>query len=240
MPVFLSVSTSRRIWLPTGGGDGAALRSCVADPSVRVNLKVTWLLQPPAPPSPPSPPPPPPSPPSPPPSPPEIPFTLLDLSGPDVTTHARLRMASPTDNYAADTVIYWDGNSATDRDFVLLKFDLSSVAGYDVQKAVFHYTVYNEGNLAEMHEMKVDWNMNDVTYTNLPMPTGTWPFPSDAMDALWGPTVNDLPGGSGPHSVDVTASVQSWLGGAPNFGWCKATIEPPPPCHTRAMLIVSA
>ena len=128
------------IWRPTGGGDGANLRACNADPNVRVNLRVVHLVTAPQPPSPPSPPPPPPSPPSPPPSPPQVPFSEMTLSGPSVTSHARLRAkAGETDkNYADEKVVFWDGNSATDIDFVLLKYDLASVAGYEIERAYLH------------------------------------------------------------------------------------------------------
>ena len=83
--------------------------------------------------------------------------------------------------------------------------------------------------MAEMHELKVDWDMATVTYDSLPMPQGSWPHagvPCSAtpcvtqadMDALYGPTVNDLPGGKGPHTVDVTSSIRDWLSGTPNYG----------------------
>ena len=29
--------------------------------------------------------------------------------------------------------------------------------------------------MAEMHELKVDWDMATVTYDSLPMPQGSWP-----------------------------------------------------------------
>jgi Tol biopolymer transport system component len=143
----------------------------------------------------------------------------MSLSGAAVTYHARLRSAYPDSNYATSEYVYWDGNSATNRDFVLLKFDLSSISGLPIEKTLLHYTVYNEGNTAEMHELKVDWDMDTVTYNSLPMPDTAWPFSQADSDALYGPSVNDMPGAEGPHTVDVTASIASWLAGAPNYGW---------------------
>ena len=215
---YLPVSAG--IWIPTGGGDGTNLRACNAPADRRVNLHVVYLLAPPAPPSPPSPPPPPPAPPSPPPSPPQNPFSTMTISGPDVTQHGRLRSSSGyrDSNYASSTLIYWDGNTATNRDFVTLKFDLAALSGYTIERAYLHYRVGNEGNLAEMHELRVNWDMSNVTYNNLPLPAGAWPWSHAEADALYGPSVNDLPGATGDHTVDVTASVSRWLSGTPNYG----------------------
>ena len=102
-----------------------------------------------------------------------------------------------------------------------MKFDLSVLApGQLVSRATFHYTVYDAGDAAEMHEFRVNWNMSNVTYANVPMPTAGFPFPQAATLGLWGPSVNDLSGApAGRKSVDVTFSVNRWLSGTPNYGW---------------------
>ena len=155
----------------------------------------------------------------------------VSLSGAAVTSHARLRSAYPDANYATSTYIYWDGNSATDRDFVLLKFDLSSVPPSSIARAELTYSVANGGNQADLHRLKVGWDMASVTYNSLPMPSTAWPFSQADADALYGPSVNDLPGSSpGPHTVDVTASVAAWLDGTPNYGWIAVpTVSAPAP-----------
>ena len=108
-----------------------------------------------------------------------------------------------------------------DDDFILMKFDLSVLApGQLVSRATFHYTVYDAGDAAEMHEFRVNWNMSNVTYANVPMPTAGFPFPQAATRGLWGPSVNDLSGApAGRKSVDVTFSVNRWLSGTPIYGW---------------------
>ena len=207
------------IFLPTGGGDGAALRGCNAPAAVRVNLQVTCALQPPAPPSPPSPPPPPPLPPSPPPSPPVLPYSTITLDGAAHAEDTRIRLGYPTSNYGSDSVVYWVGSSDTDRDFVLLKFELSSVPtdAYVALATLRWTTTSDEGNLAVMHELRVGWSESNATYANLPMPA-SYPFTAAQADAIYGPSVNDMPGSSGSHAVDVTPSITRWLGGTPNHG----------------------
>ena len=119
----------------------------------------------------------------------------------------------------------------TDRDFVLLKFDLSSVPPSSIARAELTYSVANGGNQADLHGLKVGWDMASVTYNSLPMPSTAWPFSQADADALYGPSVNDLPGSSpGPHTVDVTASVAAWLDGTPNYGWIAVpTVSAPAP-----------
>ncbi|KOO53646.1 hypothetical protein Ctob_015816, partial [Chrysochromulina tobinii] len=122
-------------------------------------------------------------------------------------------------NYATAAEVFWDGNSAADFDFVLMKFDLSALSGMaPISRALFRYTVSNEGDQAEMHEFRRGWNASTVTYNNS-MPAPPWPFPAAVIDTLWGPTVNDLPGNVATHTVDVTPSINRWLTGTPNHGW---------------------
>eukprot|EP00900_Chrysochromulina_parva_P013120 jgi/Chrpa1/21809/Chrysochromulina_OHIO_Genome00025890-RA len=210
------------IWMPSpqalgGSGDGSQMRACSAPPDRRVNLVVLAAQQPPRPPSPPARPPPPPPPPSPPPSPPRAPFTVLQIRNAE---HAWLRKVAPTTNYATATEVFWDGNSATDADFVLMRFDLSALSGMaPISRALFRYTVSNVGDQAEMHEFRRSWTASTVTYNSIPMPSTNWPFSQATIDTLWGPTVNDLAGNVATHSVDVTPSINRWLTGTPNHGW---------------------
>ena len=94
------------IWLPTGGTGGSQIRACNAPADRRINLAIIAMVLPPMPPSPPATPPPPPRPPSPPPRPPaDSVMTIVNAE------HARLRMTSPTTNYATSTEVQWDNNS---------------------------------------------------------------------------------------------------------------------------------
>jgi hypothetical protein len=96
------------IFIPTGG-DGVQMRSCDSPPNVRINLVVVAGIQPPMPPSPPARPPPPPPPPSPPPSPPIAPYSVRMIGN---AQHASLQKSNPLNNYASNTGVFWDANSA--------------------------------------------------------------------------------------------------------------------------------
>ena len=96
------------IFIPTAG-DGAQMRSCDSPPNVRIHLVVAAGIQPPRPPSPPARPPPPPPPPSPPPSPPIAPYTVRMIGN---AQHASLRKFYALNNYATNTGVFWDANSA--------------------------------------------------------------------------------------------------------------------------------
>eukprot|EP00900_Chrysochromulina_parva_P005706 jgi/Chrpa1/15136/Chrysochromulina_OHIO_Genome00023491-RA len=208
------------IWMPSpqslgGSGDSSSMRSCNAPADRRVNLAIAATILPPMPPSPPATPPPPPRPPSPPPPRPAAQVRTIGNA-----EHAWLRKVVPTTNYAGTTDIYWDANSATDVDFVLMRFDLSTLpSGLTVDRALFSYLVSNEGEQAEMHEFRRTWAMNTATYNSIPMPSATWPFPQATIDTLWGPSVNDMHGNVARHTLDVTPSINRWLSGTPNYGW---------------------
>ncbi|KOO35629.1 hypothetical protein Ctob_015906, partial [Chrysochromulina tobinii] len=124
--------------------------------------------------------------------------------------HARLRMTAPAINFATATETVWDGNSATDVDFALIKFDLSALSGMaPISRALFRYTVSNPGDVAEMHEFRRGWNASTVTYNNLPMPQMPLPFPLAVIDTYWGPSVNDVftPLAGATLTLDVTPSI---------------------------------
>ncbi|KOO36041.1 hypothetical protein Ctob_016006, partial [Chrysochromulina tobinii] len=92
-------------------------------------------------------------------------------------------MVAPTTNYATATEVFWDGNSAIDVDFVLMRFDLSALSVMaPISRALFRYTVTNPGDAAEMHEFRRGWNASNVTYNSLPMPQMPLPFPTALID----------------------------------------------------------
>jgi len=211
------------IFVPTGGNDGSQIRSCTSPPDRRLNLLVYYQHAPPAPPSPPSRPPSPPRPPPKPPPPPPPPLQTLTITGPSASRSTWIRSTQPTTAQAPtpDNVIWWDGNTAdeTDRDYVLLWFDISGIPANRFQSARLGYFIggagNSPGNMGELHDLLVPWNMN-TSYSSLPyVPTNI----TGGSSSTYGAAEHNLPCASGPHSVDVTDSVTSWLSGTPNFGW---------------------
>lgn len=107
---------------------------------------------------------------------------------------------------------WWDGpfsvpTSSTSG--ILIKFDLTGLSSVSLG-ATLHYYVSNYGNTASLRELTVSWTDSTVTYNTLP-----WAASS------WGTTeISAISGSTGWNSVDVSASVQSWLDGtSTNNGW---------------------
>jgi len=120
-----------------------------------------------------------------------------------------------------NNVIWWDGNSVdeTDRDYVLLWFDISGIPANRFQSATLQYVIGGDGsspgNMGELHDLLVPWSMN-TSYSSLPyVPTNI----TGGSSRTYGAADHNMPCAPGPHSVDVTDSVTSWLSGTPNFGW---------------------
>jgi len=120
-----------------------------------------------------------------------------------------------------NNVIWWDGNTVdeTDRDYVLLWFNTSGIPANRFYSATLRYVISGDGNspgnMGELHNLRVSWNMN-TSYSSLPyVPTNI----TGGSSSTYGPAKANMPCASGPHSVDVTDSVTSWLSGTPNYGW---------------------
>ena len=211
------------ILVPTGGNNGAALRSCNSPADRRLNLRVYYQHAPPAPPSPPSQPPLPPRPPPKPPPPPPPPLDAIILSGPAASMSTMIRSMQPATAHAptADSVIWWDGNSRdeTNRDYVLLWFNISGIPANRFQAATLRYVIggasNSPGNMGELHELLVPWSMS-TSYSSLPYePTSI----TGGSSSTYGAADHNMPCVLGPHSVDVTDNVREWLSGTPNYGW---------------------
>ena len=213
------------IWVPTGGNNGAALRSCNSPADRRVNLRVFYQQAPPAPPSPPSRPPSPPRPPPKPPPPPPPPRDAIILSGPSASMSTWIRSTQPTTVQAQapypNNVIWWDGNSVdeTDRDYVLLWFNISGIPAGRFQAATLRYVIGGDGNspgnMGELHELLVPWSMS-TSYSSLPYVPASI---TGGSSSTYGAADHNMPCMLGPHSVDVTDNVRAWLSGTPNYGW---------------------
>jgi hypothetical protein len=211
------------ILVPTGGNNGAALRSCNSPADRRVNLRVYYQHAPPAPPSPPSRPPSPPRPPPRPPPPPPPPLGVIILSGPSASrsTWIRSTQNETAQAPAANNVIWWDGNSRdeSNRDYVLLWFDISGIPAGRFQAATLRYVIGGSpdspGNMGELHNLRVPWSMS-TSYSSLPyVPTNI----TGGSSSTYGAADHNMPCMLGPHSVDVTDNVREWLSGTPNYGW---------------------
>ena len=213
------------IFVPTGGNNGAQIRSCTSSASQRPYLQVNYQLAPPAPPSPPRPPPSPPRPPPKPPPPPLPPLDAIILSGPSASRSTWIRSTQPTTVQAQapypNNVIWWDGNSVdeTDRDYVLLWFNISGIPAGRFQAATLRYVIGGDGNspgnMGELHELLVPWSMS-TSYSSLPYVPASI---TGGSSSTYGAADHNMPCMLGPHSVDVTDNVRAWLSGTPNYGW---------------------
>jgi hypothetical protein len=120
-----------------------------------------------------------------------------------------------------NNVIWWDGNSVdeSNRDYVLLWFDISGIPANRFQSATLRYVIGGDGNspgnMGELHNLLVPWSMN-TSYSSLPyVPTNI----TGGSSSTYGAADHNMPCMLGPHSVDVTENVREWLSGTPNYGW---------------------
>jgi len=120
-----------------------------------------------------------------------------------------------------NNVIWWDGNCVdeSNRDYVLLWFDISGIPANRFQSATLRYVIGGDvnspGNMGELHNLLVPWSMN-TSYSSLPyVPTNI----TGGSSSTYGAADHNMPCMLGPHSVDVTENVREWLSGTPNYGW---------------------
>ena len=115
--------------------------------------------------------------------------------------------SSPLSNYGSDATMHVD---AAERS--LLLFDLSSVPSganvitADLVLCVIAITAGAEGRIHELTRVTSTWTETGVTWNDQP------------GGAAGGPIPLTVPGSTGCVSVDVAQSVQSWMGGAANYG----------------------
>jgi hypothetical protein len=61
-------------------------------------------------------------------------------------------MVAPS-SHSQDDVVYWDGNGATDRDYMLLRFELAALPPITaVAAATLRWHADDAGNAGELHE----------------------------------------------------------------------------------------
>jgi hypothetical protein len=147
------------------------------------------------------------------------------LSGPSASRSTWIRSTQPTVAQAEapypNNVIWWDGNSVdeSNRDYVLLWFDLSGIPANRFQAATLQYVIGGDGNspgdMGELHNLLVPWSMN-TSYSSLPYVPSNF---TGGSSSTYGAADQNMPCMIGPHSVDVTDNVREWLSGTPNYGW---------------------
>jgi hypothetical protein len=117
----------------------------------------------------------------------------------------------------------WDQDDGGGQNHGLIKFDIpqDALAGFGDGKATLRLHVANNGNSADVHRVTSDWlsgpdGGDNVTWNT--MPNGPGLFAGDNTEADPSFMTGDLATGQ-TLSVDVTADVQAWAAGAPNYGW---------------------
>jgi chitodextrinase len=114
---------------------------------------------------------------------------------------------TPTTNYGANTVVGTD-NSPVKR--LLLKFDVSGVAGRQVLSARLRFYCVNASNLGGIFHRVADttWTEGAVNWNNAPVADATslGQLGSVAVNTWYGLDVTPLVSGDGTVSVDATSS----------------------------------
>jgi hypothetical protein len=135
------------------------------------------------------------------------------------TSDTFLSQAAPSTYYGAWSVVEWDGDDAGGQNFGLLRFGDIFGAGVGrippksfIIQATLTYEVGNSGNDGTVNEVLAEWT-ESTTYDTFGGEPGVQ---ADEYGALVGTAL----GGSGPQSLDVTASLSTWSDGpAANKGW---------------------
>lgn len=89
-------------------------------------------------------------------------------------------------------------------------------SGAIIKEARLTINQTDNGNVVNMHRMLVGWDQNSVTWNILA--GGITPDGVEAVTAI-DSTTPGLNGIVGPISMDVTATVNAWASGQPNYGW---------------------
>jgi hypothetical protein len=125
-----------------------------------------------------------------------------------------LQEERPTEAHGDASEVSVDGAARGGKTQGLMRFDLAEIPeGSEVASAILTIQSTDGGKGADFHRMLVAWDES-----------ATW----DSLDA--GITADDAEAASsadfstggvdnGPATFDVTAAVQAWVDGAPNFGW---------------------
>ena len=117
----------------------------------------------------------------------------------------------------------WDGSDGGGENLGVLWFDIPDLALTDttINSATLALHVDNEGDSGEAHRINVDWlsgpdGGDDVTFNNFPGGPGIVAGDNALLDVSF--ATGFLNAGT-VYEVDVTADIQAWADGEPNYGW---------------------
>jgi hypothetical protein len=125
-----------------------------------------------------------------------------------------LQEGRPTEASGDAAEVSVDASARGGQTQALLRFDLSEIpTGSEVPSAILAIQTTDGGKGADFHRMLVAWD-EDATWHAM----GAGIAADDAEAAS---SADFSTGGvdNGPATFDVTAPVQAWVNGAPNFGW---------------------
>jgi hypothetical protein len=120
---------------------------------------------------------------------------------------------NPAVNHGAETSLHVDGNaSARERSLIAFNVNSSVSASATIQSAtltVCMQTIVSAavGRTHGVYRITGDWDEMTATWNNFPT------FNSTATDTITVPLLTQC------VDFDVTADVQAWTDGTPNYGW---------------------
>ncbi len=146
------------------------------------------------------------------------------LGGYTGTVDTYLAEADPATSHGSEESYGWDTDDPSGTGqylYSLIRFDniFGSGAGQipvgsEIQSAILTYTVFNEGDEADVNEIAIDWT-TDETWNSFGSTAGVQP--EDYSNAL-GSTTGSTPVGT--KQFDVTSSFSAWsISPADNHGW---------------------
>ncbi|MDO8941890.1 MAG: DNRLRE domain-containing protein, partial [Desulfobacterales bacterium] len=144
----------------------------------------------------------------------------LVLSGPSESVDTYISAATPADNYGAATALNVDGEPHAHG---LLKFPnlfgLNRVpAGARISSATLKVNCSNYGVMMKAYRLTQDWDENTVNWT-LRTATESWgDSGADGATSHAATEVNADCTAIGWRTIDLTAFVQEWSDGQPNYG----------------------
>jgi hypothetical protein len=125
-----------------------------------------------------------------------------------------LQEERPTEAQGDAAEVSIDGSARGGKTQGLMRFDLAEIPeGSEVVSAILAIQTTDGGKGTDFHRMLVAWDES-----------ATW----DSLDAGIAADDTEAAGSAdfstggvddGPATFDVTAAVQAWVNGAPNFGW---------------------
>jgi hypothetical protein len=162
------------------------------------------------------------------------PLESLTLQGTAALTDTWISPDYPTTSFGSTAQAHLQGRYTPDR--LLFQPSLDGLpAGAQVERAtlqVYAYSSNSSGDTLAAHQLLTPWTASAATYRS------PWSAPGlqAGTDYVAAPVGTATVGGSGWLTVDVTAVVQSWQGGAPNRGLMLRLSAGQPNAHYRVDL----